>query len=172
MKVIGKFTVESGKLVVSDPCYERGTWCQGVIANVMNGTWTAAVEQEKGIIVELLAGLNLGDFEAVRGNPKRFAALKYEKEPFEVGVDSGQAGIFDESFYPVGETIDFEGTGSFYDACGDATLRSELGAGVVKNRGVVSSSGHGDGSYVCYTRRNAPGEVIGVRVVFLPEATK
>jgi hypothetical protein len=42
----------------------------------------------------------------------------------------------------------------------------ELGAGVVPG-GVVSSSGIGDGAYEWFTRVDAKGAVVGIRIVFL-----
>lgn len=37
------FTVSSGALRVTDPCYSVDTWCSGQIENVKNGTWLAGV---------------------------------------------------------------------------------------------------------------------------------
>ena len=39
-----KFEIKSGKVVLSDPCYELGTWCQGIVNNVKNGEWFADAE--------------------------------------------------------------------------------------------------------------------------------
>lgn len=36
---LGSFDVHSGELIVSDPCYSLGTWCQGKLENVRNGEW-------------------------------------------------------------------------------------------------------------------------------------
>jgi transposase len=40
------FEIKSGKIVLSDPCYEAPTWCQGVIDNVKNGKWEASVDKQ------------------------------------------------------------------------------------------------------------------------------
>jgi hypothetical protein len=75
-----------------------------------------------------------------------------EQGPF-VGVDSGQAGIFDASNYRndnviVGMPENAHICGKldkFYGACCDVTL-GDVGAGVIPF-GFVSSSGWGDGGY-------------------------
>ena len=36
-----EFEVTSGVLRVSDPCYERDTWCAGTIEPAIEGYWTA-----------------------------------------------------------------------------------------------------------------------------------
>lgn len=38
MIALGEFKCKSGKLIVSDPCYPLGTWCQLVLNNVKEGT--------------------------------------------------------------------------------------------------------------------------------------
>lgn len=39
------FTVESGSLRVTDPCYSMDTWCAGTTSQVKNGTWYAHTQQ-------------------------------------------------------------------------------------------------------------------------------
>lgn len=38
------FSVESGAMRVTDPCYEMDVWCAGTAENVMNGRWSAQVQ--------------------------------------------------------------------------------------------------------------------------------
>lgn len=90
-----KGTITLGeKVMVSDPCYGLGTWCQGVLENVLPGEYDCNVEYSNegdwGIRVSAIEVTH----ESCRG---RFIAL--ECEDFEVGVDSGQAGIFDYEYY-------------------------------------------------------------------------
>ena len=90
-----KGTITLGeKVMVSDPCYGLGTWCQGVLENVLPGVYDCNVEHSDegdwGIRVSAIEVTH----ESCRG---RFIAL--ECEDFEVGVDSGQAGIFDYEYY-------------------------------------------------------------------------
>lgn len=77
------------KVMVSDPCYDLDIWCQGVLENVKPGTWHTKAEN-----------LNVNCW----GN--RCSALiawhedveepnDFEETDIRVGVDSGQAGIYD-----------------------------------------------------------------------------
>ena len=44
---LGQFEITSGKVVVSDPCYElnENTIIMGVLDHVRNGTWAAYVHK-------------------------------------------------------------------------------------------------------------------------------
>ena len=90
---IGRDIELGDKVMVSDPCYDLDIWCQGVLENVKPGTWHTKAEN-----------LNLncwGD---------RCSALiawhedveepdNFEKTDICVGVDSGQAGIYDYNHF-------------------------------------------------------------------------
>lgn len=39
---LGQFEITSGKMIVTDPCYSKGTWCAGVL-DAKNGIWDAYV---------------------------------------------------------------------------------------------------------------------------------
>lgn len=164
---IGTFEVVTGKVVVSDPCYEIGTWCQGVLENVREGAWRCHVLRSDDRVAELILGHSSGQAVSKRWN----------KESFDVGVDSGQAGVFDAAHYRddaatqgvsriAQEVICREEP--WYSICCDRTLGNESGAGIIPF-GVVSSSGYGDGSYRCYTRKDAAGCVVGIRIVFIAD---
>jgi hypothetical protein len=79
------------KVVISDPCYDLDTGCNGVLENVKPGTWRTKAEN-----------LNINNWG------ERCSALiawhedveepdedDYELTGIDVGVDSGQAGIYD-----------------------------------------------------------------------------
>ena len=34
---VGRFEIKSSKVLVSDPCYQLDTWCNGIVNNVRNG---------------------------------------------------------------------------------------------------------------------------------------
>lgn len=91
---IGEFEVKSGKLVVSDPCYNRDTWCMGFLDNVRNGKWFAA-------ILKMNAGDGWGErvWELAAFTKGGSPSGDWEKTDIDVGVDSGQAGIFDDGEY-------------------------------------------------------------------------
>jgi hypothetical protein len=169
------FEVKSGVMVCTDPCYtiDPPIWCMGIIENVKNGTWVASIEtSDEGQWGERIATLE------VRHADFKDTNLKFVDElPFTGGVDSGQFGFFDKEFYRndesakdlpkygFGNEFDKESGDIWYRACCDLTLGKEQW-GVLPN-GVVSSSGYGDGSYGVYGERNAEGEYIAFKVVFI-----
>jgi len=84
----------SNKVMVSDPCYGLNTWCQGVVENVLSGEYECKV----GFSDEDIFGNRVADITVVHKNYSE-EYLFYDAEEFEVGVDSGQAGIFDYEYY-------------------------------------------------------------------------
>ena len=49
------FVIKSGKIMLSDPCYDLGTIYQGVIDKVKNGVWIADTIEDGGRISRLIA---------------------------------------------------------------------------------------------------------------------
>lgn len=83
------------KVVISDPCYDLDTWCNGVLENVKPGIWHTKAENVN-----------------INGWGDRCTALiawhedveepdedDYELTGIDVGVDSGQAGIYDYNHF-------------------------------------------------------------------------
>ena len=150
---LGSFEIESGKVRISDPCYDKDTWCAGTIDNVKKGTWFAETKEIDGRVGFLIA--YSAEF--------RFTWDYYYDTrtltDIEVGVDSGQAGIFDEKYFKddkvfAGRTKEDRkykeiicGDEIWYSWVCDLTL-AEPSAGVLPF-GCVSSSGWGDGCYTC-----------------------
>ena len=177
------FEVVSGELMISDPCYSEGTWCQGTV-KARNGKWSpnVSVVDVDGWghrVVELTACHE--DFlqeESDRylndGKPAKWEVLRIE-----VGVDSGQAGIFDRKYFRDDKVAkdayrltekdicggDKEKGGEWYSLCCDRTL-SFYSWGIIPY-GVVSSSGYGDGGYVAEAVMR-DGEAIAVKITFIP----
>jgi hypothetical protein len=149
--------IKLGKRVrVSDPCYGTGVWCSGVVDNVKEGTYNVDVE--------------ISD-EGVWGNRvKSLIALHSEytdhsvmvKTDFEVGVDSGQAGIYDEDYYNQYHTYHDCDNDWYEEIC---ELTNPFGT--KDEKCVVSSSGFGDGGYDCYLLKDENNEVVGIQVVFI-----
>ena len=158
LKKLGEFKVKSGKLFLSDPCYSREIWCQIKDIEAENGDWNAFViesddnhwDNGNNICAELLASHNdaLSIFQTIFDQG--------EELPSEVGVDSGQAGIYDdEAFHSEDE--------NWYDKNCNITVKNKAG---VLDGGCVSRSGYGDGDYPAYVvRRN--NKVVGVRIKFI-----
>ena len=165
---IGSFEVTSGKLRVTDPCYDRDTRCAGTIENALKGWWNASVVKTDGsdgwgrrcatLIVQHKSYYFLPE------------SYKWVKTGIDVGVDSGQAGVFEDSLYPHGETGEYGDTTTFYGrACNQSIDKDGCGTAGVIAEGAVSSSGYGDGSYDCYTITEQDGTVIAVKIEFLCE---
>lgn len=92
---LGAFEVTSDKLVISDPCYDLGTWCMGTIPNVKPGLWIASI----GVVDTGEFGKRVAYLSAFHQGSPDIRDLKVCPATFEVGVDSGQAGIFDFSHF-------------------------------------------------------------------------
>jgi Protein of unknown function (DUF4241) len=164
---LGSFEVTSGKLRVTDPCYDKDVSCTGVL-DVPNGTWDAYVTREN---------------QGAWGNrvTEIFVSLR-DKAPWntwkltdiDVGVDSGQAGFFDDAQFPDGNTWgDNPVKEAFYDkicnlTCDMARTGADKFGGVVKF-GAVSSSGYGDGGYNCYTQTDRDGNIVAAKIVFISD---
>ena len=182
---LGQFQMISEKVIISDPCYKRGTWCQGFAEPVMLGNWTGLLYQK-----ELSYTYDNKCYKEIRNshlfalhesfNMKNMTSpnqcllyTDWEYLPFDIGVDSGQAGIFDDkayqndAIYREDERPKFgDGDGKFYGYCCDITLDSPVWAGVIKH-GIVSRSGFGDGGYRAYQKKNKDGKIIAISIEFI-----
>jgi hypothetical protein len=165
---LGFFEILSGFVDVSDPCYDQGTSCRAAKIPTQNGTYIATVlkenygeEGERCKVLEATLEDNKG---------------KWVRTEYDIGVDSGQAGIFDSKYYGVDEigrkwklanTKQNRGIcedAHWYSMCCDITGADD-GAGVVPY-GVVSSSGWGDGGYNLWVRMDE-GLATGFRIIFI-----
>ena len=175
-----KFNVVSGKMILSDPCYELGTWCQGKISNVKNGEWVGIIEQSDegdwGVRNSRLISMNI---DSMIKNPKLEMELMSSGEliPFTGGVDSGQFGHFDFDNYRKDENVinspklfddewEQESGDKWYRACCYQTHKTDDSFGVVPY-GVVSSSGYGDGSYLTYGIKDETDKWVGFMTIFI-----
>lgn len=164
IKNLGKIQLKE-KVMISDPTYEVGVWCQGVLENVLPGIYHCYLElSDEGEWGTRCSRLFIieEDYE-LEESDYRFDA----REQFEVGVDSAQAGIFDFKYYENNhcpkcsekDECDWE------DEIFEITTGSNKG-GVIDEKGAVARSGFGDGSYDCYTAmRN--GKIVGIELVFI-----
>lgn len=159
-----EFQMTFGEMMMSDPCYKVGTWCQGT-ADVMNGTWVAFPVYFQGRVARLVAYHK----DTIANNPaelQRLLDMDMDDElAFSFGVDSGQFGFFDKHLYrddesvkdleafEFGENFDKEPGDLWYRVVTNQTIKQVDGEyqnfGVIPS-GCVSSSGWGDGSYGVY----------------------
>jgi len=172
------FEVVSGKVVVSDPCYELslGERCLKVL-EVKNGIWHMnKVISDEGGWGSRVARLNVKHGDIKHGSS---GFVTRSLLPGDIGVDSGQAGVFDFSHYrddSVVETASMLGKplcqeenagDKWYNLCCDRTINDEFEGGSVIPFGCVSSSGFGDGGYNVYVGKNAQGEIVEIEIVFI-----
>lgn len=123
LKIIGyakpqPFEITSGKMIVTDPCYDKETWCQEKLDNVKNGTWYSTVEySDEGRWGHRVAQIWVWHSSLEINDPGlEFPPCKFESS--NIGVDSGQAGFFDLEKYPDAPQND----NAFYDEVCNITL--------------------------------------------------
>lgn len=110
----------------------------------------------------LATGIGFND--GFQFDPKKICKVSYHNV---IGVDSGQAGIFNYDYYLAHQPDnswepDINGNKSWYRKVCDITCSEELG-GIIENKGVVSRSGDGDGPYTCATFYDIKTEeIIGI----------
>jgi hypothetical protein len=154
----------SNEVMVSDPCYVVGTWCQHKLTNVLPGEYQSTVVKyddrywgnRNSFIIVVHKDYNTED------------KLNWRKLPFDIGVDSGQAGIFSMETYRNNEVFV---TGSrkendgeeWYRHISDYTLDTPFW-GTYPN-GIVSSSGIGDGGYELRVAKHK-GKIVGILLDF------
>ncbi|WHY03264.1 SMI1/KNR4 family protein [Neobacillus sp. DY30] len=165
-KTIGTFTVESGKLIVTDPCYPSDEEdLQIILLNVKNGKWTAVITYTDEEVVESLLVFY----------GQKIPSGKWHDCDKPIGVDSAQAGIFDLALFGRDDAIQYELKNvhdieidevglKYYVACCDMVDTNAQG-GVVPG-GAVAMSGYGDGMYEVKIKYNISKEVVGVRIEF------
>lgn len=165
-------TITLGQNVrVSDPCYNDDVWCKTKLTGVLPGKYSVEVDKSD----EGVWGLRCSSITAIHEDYiNKDLVWDYHSE---IGVDSGQAGIFCESSYRNDEIdIDTPPTDfvlPYDDSPGDAwyekmcrfTLAEEHWG--TYETGVVSSSGYGDGGYPLEVARDRSGYIIGMKVTFI-----
>jgi hypothetical protein len=168
---------------VSDPCYTDDVWCKTKLTNVKEGNYEVYVEHsDEGSWGNRVSRLTVAheDFKHLRHDNFNW------EEHSEIGVDSGQAGIFCESSYrndevakdivtPTGDWIGFpssisnENSGDvFYDKMCAFTINGDGRWGSYES-GVVTSSGYGDGGYPLDVLKLEDGTIVGMRVTYIDD---
>jgi len=174
---IGTFHVNGTEIRVSDPSYNKDTWCNTVLKNMKSGNYEVYISHKDcgdwGSRVDMLlirskrspyknlAAYAAADRVFVDEEDDTICWMEPWKREAEIGVDSGMAGFFDE------ETVFSEDAFKDYPdietPCDSKwysnilALLSDADAGVFRS-GAVSSSGYGDGGYDVFVLRNIKGE--------------
>ena len=164
LRRIGQIELGS-KVVVSDPCYNLGTWCMGVLYDVKPGEYSCFINC---IISDW--GNRIKELFIIHKSSPVCPELVSELMDFEVGVDSATAGIFDYLYYEKThedrENFDKwfnEKVIGMYDDGKDMNLSTNI----TDQKGVLCTSGYGDGGYDCFVHRNSVGQIDAIKVVFI-----
>lgn len=160
---LGNFIVSEDKIHVSDPCYSYDIWCTETINNVLPGDYNAKMEKisDEGYWGERVSRLIINHKDYPDINPNIFVSDR-------IGVDSGQAGFFDDNYYKENQGGEFDNYDSFYGKICRLTLSDNQG-GIIDNKGIVSSSGYGDGNYELYIGKNRDNKVVSACLVFIDD---
>lgn len=152
-----------GKIVVTDPCYDLGIWCQKEL-NVKKGKYMMYVEtSDEGAWGKRNAMIQVTHID--------FPYVVCDELVGNIGVDSGQAGMFDYDYYAKfhkGEYVDDTEEGKkWYDRVCKITCNNNC-CGTIGGKGCVSESGFGDGMYEVYVKY-VDDEIVAVRIIFIED---
>jgi len=168
---IGVFEIKS-RLRVSDPCYDPNVWCSGTLF-AKKGNWIAAAMKFDnrrtngwGDRIAILAAKHEScpipiDATTINNTAANLKAGDWYETGFEVGVDSGQAGFYDNDAFIA---RDGGRNRDWYNEVCDMTILNNMG---VLEDCVVVSSGYGDGGYPCYYHADKKGQADYVYVIFI-----
>jgi hypothetical protein len=145
------FTINSGLVNLTDPCYSTDKWCGLYNVPAKSGTWNVKVETFSDRVSSWTA------YHIDHENDH----TDYLVQDF--GVDSGQFGIFDASNY-IGDNDDDERKW-YFDIC---DCHDHCGNTIPDGSGFVSSSGYGDGGYSGYGAYE-DGVLVKFTIVFIEE---
>jgi hypothetical protein len=159
-------------LIASDPCYSRGTHCAAFDIQIKPGSYNCyALTQNEGRWGERVAEIKILHKDSVNSGIASEILSKYV-----IGVDSGQAGFFDDSVYPhLPEGADkhkhpefnYNNEKGFYKQACNLTNKEQFGIGF-GGKGFVSRSGFGDGGYSLWLYKEN-NEIVGAKIVFINE---
>ena len=167
----------SNNVRVSDPCYDDTVWCKTRLTDVYPGEYNVIVEKSDeggwGNRVSRVSVIH-------KGFTMECEDESLWQEHSEIGVDSGQAGIFCETSYrkdDIAESItaptldrpfvlpyDNDGDKWYTKICHFTLTEPQWGS---YDTGVVTSSGYGDGGYPLEVVRNDDGEIVGMRITYI-----
>lgn len=176
IKEIGTFTLSSGTMRISDPSYDKTSGCSGTIPNCVTGEWQAGVAYHK----DTLFGRRVALLVAKAANSSvRFDLANdiyaLNLAQFEVGSDSGQAGMFDDASYGLDSTVEDlpepdeifgDEPGCFwYSVCCSVTNGDDY-AGVIPT-GVVSRSDFGNGGCPAFYHKDGNRKVDLIAILYI-----
>ena len=158
-KEILQVTFKEGKIFVTDPCYEPFNG-YNLAVDVLPGTYKCSIRRSTlegwG---QRIVSLTLWHEDHLKGRIDKYIGS--------CGVDSGQLGVFDAKDYLKNhQDDDWDNRKSWYRRVCDLTLNPP-DWGTIAKKGVVSTSGLGDGVYPVYASYDKDGKVVGLRIKFI-----
>jgi len=161
---LGTFVLATPALLVTDPCYEKGTWCTGEL-EARTGEWAAQVTMRSSYSGHRNAILLVAHTSVdIRG----VVLEELEDSGINAGVDSGQAGFFEKARYPDDKNqFEYEDHTWYGQVC-EKTLNDKGGnASISPGRfGAVSQTFWGDGGYPVLVQKDADGLVVAAALIF------
>lgn len=149
------------KAIVTDPCYSLDTWCTYIVNNVLPGEYKTSVKLVDGGSW----GKRVSELSAIHSEYIT-TPLEWELISDNIGVDSGQCGIYDFSYrLSKGNNVH---DSLFYKKACKCTDREDY-FGEQEDSGVTSRTGYGDGTYDLYMATNDDVDVVGIKVVYIDE---
>jgi hypothetical protein len=165
-----KQIILSKNVRVSDPCYTDDVWCKTQLTNVLPGAynWSVSFNDTSGW------GHRVSGITLIHESFDDDDSIEWQYHS-EIGVDSGQAGIFCETSYRNDEVasgittpdVDFgmpdggEGEKWYTKMCKFTLSEDSYGA---YDTGLVSSSGIGDGQYPLYVAYDKDNNIIAMKI--------
>lgn len=163
---LGRINLGS-KVIMTDPCYELGTWCTETIENMRAGEYVACAAVCEEESDDWCAGRIMAQYVLPEG--MTIEEFKGRSQKFtDIGVDSATAGIFDYDFFKEAKKKDdtLYMQEHFFNVQHESSSIWTLGTPC--GRGIVTTSGVGDGSYpVSFVLED--GEVIALGITFIEE---
>ena len=160
-----QFQIKSGKVNLTDPCYDTSTFCGMYNVPAKNGTWVA----ELSVLTNAQTfgwGNRVESFEVWHEDVNKHN-LNIVPMYADFGVDSGQFGVFDSSTYVGDPRSDKERT--WYFMVCDLTIGDDMCGVTEDGTGFASRTGYGDGGYEgegAYVN----GELVYFKIVFIADS--
>jgi len=163
-KLLDEFVVLPEHVIVSDPCYKKGTWCAAELTDVLSGKYYVdfyhAEEDSWGG----------HQFVLVHENYKR-GIMPKEFLDIELGIDAGMVGVYPEnefrndSIVPPTEELYFENELGWYSAIIPHNEKNQKPWKIMQNC-FTSESGYGDGVATLFVDRNKDKKIVRIGVKF------
>ena len=164
------------KIVVGDPCYDVDS--ANTVKNVKPGIYHAFIRKADanswGERISRIMVIHEDNLHQIHYQDDDFLALEnhfapnlFITEGEIVGVDSGQAGVYDYDYFcRFQNQRDYGMPGDWYNNVCQMTLSEEKG-GVMDSRCAVSSTGYGDGGYRnILFHEKATKQIVGIIIDF------